>query len=85
MPNSLVAPLVGVLQAGLQEVEAGPEAGQHQDRHQQVEGHEPVQEHPRHAEDAAGGRREGGGEGTGQEGKGWRGGEIGRASCRERV
>lgn len=46
--HSLVAPLVCVLKPWLEEVETGSEAGQHQDRHQQVDGDEPVQEHPGH-------------------------------------
>lgn len=49
MPDSFVAPFVGILQPGLEEVEARSEARQHQNRHQQVEGDEPVQEQPRHA------------------------------------
>lgn len=48
MPDCFVAPLVGILQPGLKEVQACSEAGQHQNRHQQVEGDEPVQEQPRH-------------------------------------
>lgn len=41
----LVAPLVGILEARLQEVDAGAEPDQHQHGHQQVDGHEPVQKH----------------------------------------
>lgn len=48
MPDCLVAPLVGVLQPGFQEVQTGSEACQDQDWHQQVEGNKPVQEEPRH-------------------------------------
>lgn len=46
--HRLVAPLVGILQSWLQEVEAGTEPNQHQHGHQQVNGNEPVQEHQGH-------------------------------------
>lgn len=49
MPHRFVAPLVGILQPGFQEVEACPEARQNQDGDQEVEGNEPVQEEPGHA------------------------------------
>lgn len=48
MSDCFVAPLVGILQPGLEEVQACSKACQHQDWHQQVEGDEPVQEQPRH-------------------------------------
>lgn len=48
MPHRFVAPFVGVLQPRLEEVQARSKSCQNQHRHKQVEGHEPVQEQPRH-------------------------------------
>lgn len=53
MPNCFVAPLVGILQPRLKEVEARSKSCQDQDRHKQVEGNKPVQKQPRHAVRAA--------------------------------
>ena len=66
MSDCFVAPLVGILQPGLEEVKARSEACQHQNRHEQVEGDEPVQEEPRHR--CCRGEREGwDGKGGGEE------------------
>lgn len=73
MPDCFATPLVGVLQPGLQEVKTCSESCQHQNRHQQVEGHEPVQEQPRH--DGCQGWEVGRWEGRRMDVKGWERGQ----------